>query len=157
MSLSDNDEKLYLSALQGNLSEVRKYVIGGGNVLAGHPSYKGDTPLHAACANGHLDVCKYLGSVGANEHQRNEKGNVPLHHAAKHGHLNIVTYLVHNKTADVNVQNKYGTTPLHLASKRGSREVLEFLIDHFEAAKAFKSTIESLEDGLIVLVAVSDR
>ena len=29
--------------------------------------------------------------------------------------------------------------------------------DHFEAAKAFKSTIESLEDGSIVLVAVSDR
>ena len=128
MSLSENDEKVYLSALQGNLDEVRKYVNGGGNVFAGHPSYHGDTPLHAACANGHLDVCKYLGSVGANEHQRNNKGNVPLHYAAKHGHLKVVTYLIYNKTADVNVKNKYGTTPLHLASKRGSGEILKFLI-----------------------------
>ena len=69
------DERIYLFALEGNLKEVRKHIIGGGNVLASHPIHNGDTALHAACANGHLDVCKYLCSVGANEHHGNDKGN----------------------------------------------------------------------------------
>ena len=88
------DERIYLFALEGNLKEVRKHIIGGGNVLASHPIHNGDTALHAACANGHLDVCKYLCSVGANEHHGNDKGNVPLHYAVKNGHLKIVFQLI---------------------------------------------------------------
>ena len=123
------DERIYLFALEGNLKEVRKHIIGGGNVLASHPIHNGDTALHAACANGHLDVCKYLCSVGANEHHGNDKGNVPLHYAVKNGHLKIVTHLIYSKSASVNARNKYGTTALHFASsKRTSNDIVKFLL-----------------------------
>ena len=71
-------ERIYLFALEGNSKEVRKHIWRWTNSTSNTQWRYG---LHAACANGHLDVCKYLCSAGANEHHGNDKAKVPLHYA----------------------------------------------------------------------------
>ena len=42
----------------------------------------GQTPLHLAASNGHLDVCKHIMEKSANKNPRNNDGETPLHLAA---------------------------------------------------------------------------
>jgi ankyrin repeat protein len=78
------------------------------------------TPLHAASANGHLQVVQLLLTKNANANSCDDNGGTPLHTASRYGHLEIVKeLLVHG--VDVNQSNGEGLTPLHFASIYGNQ------------------------------------
>ncbi|KAK3241032.1 hypothetical protein CYMTET_49169 [Cymbomonas tetramitiformis] len=98
----------------------------------------GNTPLHLAAENGHLEVLKILvESAGEEVKERmmlmeNEYGNTPLHLAAENGHLEVVKVLVESAGEEVKermmlMENEDGDTPLVLAGHNLHEEVMVFL------------------------------
>ncbi|KAG2180715.1 hypothetical protein INT44_003722 [Umbelopsis vinacea] len=95
----------------------------------------GNTGLHMACANGHLDIVKYvveklasLDNVTQYINSQNEQGNTPLHWAALNGHLEIVQLLVGSFGADMKIKNKAGRSPIYEAQAYNHEKVAEFFL-----------------------------
>lgn len=64
-----------------------------------------NTPLHDACAQGHLNVVAALVKRGADINFKNVNGETPLHIAAHTEHLEVVEYLVDEVGADLSKVN----------------------------------------------------
>ena len=66
-----------------------------GKLADQHTNLNGNTPLHAACMGGHLDIVKFLiNTIGCDPLSINIEGLPCLHMAAEHGHLNVVEYFI---------------------------------------------------------------
>ena len=63
----------------------------GGNVFENYVQVhmRGDTPLHSAAANGHLEVCRLILDMREDHEPDFAFGVTPLHHAAEKGHLKV--------------------------------------------------------------------
>ena len=99
------------------------------NCSAEYSSENGNTPLHSACQNGHLEVAKYL----ITEHKCNpEHGNIngytPLHSAACNGHLAVVKYLISKLDCNPKISTDDGHTALHYSCLNGHLDVTRYLI-----------------------------
>ena len=100
---------LYNAAKDGNLERVQlllgqgtdKDMVGGG---------EGETPLFAACANGHLAIAQLLVEQGA-DMEKTYVSWTPLNIASNNGHLDVVRYLL-EQGADRDKANANGYTPL---------------------------------------------
>jgi ankyrin repeat protein len=55
---------------------------------------KGNTPLHFACNNGHMDSAALLLIHGADVTVCNDRGDTPLHNAARWNHSILVRELI---------------------------------------------------------------
>lgn len=88
----------------------------------------GNTPLHIASKNGHMDIVKALLKKGANVNARNKRENTPLHIASKIGYANIVDVMVNDYNANLNVQDNNGYTPLHYAVIGGYFKIVSTLV-----------------------------
>ena len=53
----------------------------------------GTTPLHYACLNGHIEVCRLMVGMLEDKNPQNMFGDTPLHQAAKAGHFEICKYV----------------------------------------------------------------
>ena len=79
----------------------------------------GQTALHLASENGHLETVKFLIESKADiEAKDNLFGKTALHLASENGHLETVKFLIENK-ANINPKDDNGNTAL---------EVVKFLI-----------------------------
>lgn len=58
--------------------------------------YRGETPLHWAANQGHVEVAKLLLAKGADKNAKNDDGATPLHMAAQKHHADIVKLLLDN-------------------------------------------------------------
>ncbi|MEN6370985.1 MAG: ankyrin repeat domain-containing protein [Armatimonadota bacterium] len=76
----------------------------------------GETPLHMAAQNDHVDTVNLLISKGANTNAKNNQWQTrtPLHYAAEFRNNKVVELLL-KAGADVNVKDNYGNTPLAAA------------------------------------------
>ncbi|UIP92691.1 ankyrin repeat domain-containing protein [Wolbachia endosymbiont of Anopheles demeilloni] len=119
--------ELFATVRSGDANQVADFINKGDDVNA--KNNHGDTPLHLATKNSHLDVLEKLIKEGANVNERNKYGNIPLHWAASYGRLSIVEELI-EKGADINAKNNNGNTPLHWAVKSSHLEVAKFLISN---------------------------
>ena len=90
----------------------------------------GDTPLHIAISNAHLDTAEYLASRGMNCSLSNNAGNTPLHLAVKRGYLDLVELLSSNASVDLSARNGANESPLMLAITEGHYHVAKYLIEH---------------------------
>nr|CAH7744615.1 unnamed protein product [Callosobruchus chinensis] len=93
---------------------------------------KGETQLHTACIQGHLQVVRHLLDLGHPVNVRDYSGWLPLHEACNHGHLEVVKLLV-EKGANVNDRGGTycgGITPLYDAARNGHLQVVEYLLDN---------------------------
>ena len=64
---------------------------------------EGETALHLAADNGHVDVAKVLIQNGANPNSVDVDNETPLHRAAQCGSFDVVSVLIENG-ADANVR-----------------------------------------------------
>ncbi len=55
---------------------------------------EGDTPLHIACAHGHVNLIELFIQQGADKESKNKAGNTPLFCACENGEIEAVKFLV---------------------------------------------------------------
>ena len=91
----------------------------------------GRTPLHAAAADGQLEVIEMLLSVGGRKLMTMVAGKAgsPLHQAAAGGHKDVVTLLL-NEGCPIDIKASNGFTALHCAAQYGQIVIIEMLVNH---------------------------
>jgi len=107
-------EKEFLKAAdKGNLDEMRVLLDSHpeNDFLSAKDFVEGDTALHLASRNGHLEVVEFLLSKGVDINLQNNFSCTPLSLAVSHGHLEIVKFLIRHGS-DVNERDNLGTSPL---------------------------------------------
>lgn len=82
-----------------------------------------------ACQQGHLELAKYLVSLGCNVKVRNRYGNDAFLCAATTGKVSIVDYLLNNDFGvDINTVNTAGNTALVEAAHHGHEDIVDLLL-----------------------------
>lgn len=84
--------------------------------------------FHEGCANGHLEIVKWLVAEGADVHVKTESGRTLLHASSYSGDLQIVQWLI-EKGDDVHANDKNGSTPFHTACYCGHLEIVKWLLE----------------------------
>jgi ankyrin repeat protein len=87
----------------------------------------GNTALHVAVSNGHLNVTRVLVEKGANLCAADASDSTALHIAAESGYLNIVQYLA-DSFAPIDMRNARKETALLVAAAEGHEKRVRFLI-----------------------------
>ncbi|XP_058480735.1 ankyrin repeat domain-containing protein 16 [Solea solea] len=132
-----NTKRVLVKLVQdGHLSSLEELMtVGGGSttpqtVKSQHFGRSGDTLLHYAARNGHLDMVEYLVQrVGTDVEVCNNDYKRPLHEAASMGHLACVSYLL-QEGAKVDTLKKADWTPLMMACTRRNLDVIQELLCH---------------------------
>lgn len=100
-------------------------------------SFQGDTALHFAASQGHLDLVKLLTKdLTASAFIRNNDGNTPLHLAAQNGRDKVVQWFLSEESGPIfgdrtnrEAQNNLGQTALHLAALGGHHSTIRLMIE----------------------------
>jgi hypothetical protein len=118
-------ETLLQAAKVGDVAEVRKVVALGVNV--DERDADGDTALHWAAGNGHVEVLQVLVvELGADKEAKTANGQTALHWAVVNGHMEVMRVLV-ELGADKDAKDVDGCTPLHDAAFNGHVEAIKAL------------------------------
>jgi len=100
--------------------------------LVNSKDWDGLTPLSAAAASGHLEICKLLVKEGANVNASDKDKVTPLMEASLKGHTKIVDFLLsqagENSVLEVDAKAQSGITALWLASSAGHAETVKALL-----------------------------
>nr|XP_020454856.1 histone-lysine N-methyltransferase EHMT1-like isoform X1 [Monopterus albus] len=119
--------QLYTSAKQGDLQKVVRLLVDGKDPNFLMEGQNKRTPLHAAAAEGHHEICHMLVQAGANLDMFDEEQRTPLMAACENNHLETVKYLIRAGAA-VSHKDIMGFTCLHLAAKLGHYEIVHHLL-----------------------------
>lgn len=118
---------------------------------------KGNTLLHIAAFNAHVDVLKLLIEKGADTNLKNKKGNTPLHEATGSilypsyrcsRYVEACKFLIQNGAA-LDAQNNKGLTPIELARQSlGSKKLklvqfLQFVTDEAPNSEGLDEWIQN--------------
>ncbi|CAB3370143.1 Hypothetical predicted protein [Cloeon dipterum] len=87
----------------------------------------GRTPLHMACAKGHLETARALLRHGANLNARDIYRSTPLTLTAQHSTPEVLAFLI-KRGADVRAKDRDGENGLHCACRGGKLENVKLLI-----------------------------
>ena len=91
----------------------------------------GNSPLHEAVYNAHLNICKLIiNTTVAHKNPANYQGITPLHIASLNGHFEICKLIVFN-TTEKNPKDNIGATPLHNAAWCGHIQICRRIIIPF--------------------------
>ncbi|KAM7392086.1 hypothetical protein PAMP_022722 [Pampus punctatissimus] len=119
--------QLYISAKQGELQKVIHLLVEGKDPNFQMEGQNKRTPLHAAAAEGHQEICHMLVQAGANLDMFDEEQRTPLMAACENNHLDTVKYLLRAGAA-VSHKDIMGFTCLHLAAKLGHSDIVHHLV-----------------------------
>ncbi|XP_068454965.1 histone-lysine N-methyltransferase EHMT1a [Clinocottus analis] len=119
--------QLYISAKEGELQKVVHLLVDGKDPNFMMEGQNRGTPLHAAAAEGHQEVCHMLVQAGANLDTFDEQQRTPLMAACENSHLDTVKYLLRAGAA-VGHKDVVGFTCLHLAAKLGHCDIVHHLL-----------------------------
>ncbi|XP_076587571.1 histone-lysine N-methyltransferase EHMT1a isoform X2 [Chaetodon auriga] len=119
--------QLYISAKQGELQKVIHLLVDGKDPNFMMEGQNKRTPLHAAAAEGHQEICHMLVQAGANLDMFDEEQRTPLMVACENNHLDTVQYLL-RAGASVSHKDIMGFTCLHLAAKLGHYDIVHHLL-----------------------------
>ena len=88
----------------------------------------GQTALHLAVENGHIDIVEVCLDNGANVNHFNANLITPMHLAATSGKLEIVKVLVEHD-ANIEATNALQETPLHRAALFNRVNIVKYLLE----------------------------
>ncbi|MCA9775410.1 MAG: ankyrin repeat domain-containing protein [Candidatus Eremiobacteraeota bacterium] len=121
-------DPIHEAARRGDQSEINRIVAAQPEALEARDVRHGNTPLHWAAHEGHLDVVRTLIKNGANPNVHTKDGYTPLREAAFRGHTNVVQFLL-EVGARAEEADKHGATPLHWAGHGGRTVVARLLLN----------------------------
>ncbi|KAJ9701163.1 hypothetical protein PVL29_006488 [Vitis rotundifolia] len=120
--------------------------------LVQRPNLKGDTPLHLAAREGHLEVVKALleaakalpmdieSGVGADKalvRMSNKGKDTALHEAVRYHHSDVVKFLIKADPEFMYGENISGGTPLYMAAERGFSDLVQIIIENTSTSPAY--------------------
>jgi ankyrin repeat protein len=120
-------QPIHIAAKSGNQTELAN-LLAKNHSLLNIRDAEGETPLHLASREGHLNLVEYLLSQGAKISSKNTQGETPLHHAAFNDQLDIVKLLL-ARGANPNDEDIAGNSPLNLCARR-NKDVVDVLLFH---------------------------
>lgn len=91
--------QLICMAAKGRVQDCQHCIVDGADVLFG--DYDRRTPMHLACAEGHIKIVKMLLAAGADISAEDRWGQSAVDEAAKYGHEDIVKVLEQHLQASV--------------------------------------------------------
>ncbi|XP_030647341.1 histone-lysine N-methyltransferase EHMT1a [Chanos chanos] len=119
--------RLYAYAKQGELQNVMHLLVEGVDPNLKMENERRRTPLHAAAAEGHTQICHILVQAGANLDMCDADQKTPLMEACENNQLETVQYLL-KAGASVGHKDLRGSTCLHMAARGGHLRVLQTLL-----------------------------
>ena len=81
-----------------------------------HREIQGRTPLYYAGSRCHIDITRYLISIGGNVNARTAMGRTALLKAVWNGQVELVKVLLEHPDIDINIIDSSERTPLHMAA-----------------------------------------
>ena len=123
------ETQLHHCARKGIISSVIR-LLSIRNINVNVKDVSGNTPLHWAARNGHVEITRLLLQNGAEVNAKNNYGNTPLFCAAENGHIDILHLLVENG-ANLEAQNNDGRRALHIAASYGHLPFIQELISRY--------------------------
>ncbi|KAJ9701175.1 hypothetical protein PVL29_006496 [Vitis rotundifolia] len=111
--------------------------------LLQRPNLKGETPLHLAAREGHLEVVEALirtekslpvdieAGIGAEKvilRTKNKRKDTALHEAVRYGHSNVAKLLIEEDPEFTYGPNSSGRTPLYIAAERRFADMVDMII-----------------------------
>ncbi|XP_033231984.1 ankyrin repeat and death domain-containing protein 1A-like [Belonocnema kinseyi] len=135
-----------LESLNGDATDCTGATAIHHAALAGHPSVitalsnipgieleakdkKGQTPMHCACSQGHLEAVEVLIGLGAYVDAQDKEGNTPLHVTTRNRYTAIAQLLL-KVGANTELTDEMGVTSLHVAASQGCKGILQSIIQH---------------------------
>lgn len=116
-----------LEGYYGGLEEEVASQVMAAIVDMGVSGERGNTLLHNAALNGHMDLTRALIDAGADVNKLDQDDKTPIFEAARYGQLDVVKLLI-DAGADVNAIGPDGRTPLIVSSTHGHIEVIHVLM-----------------------------
>ncbi|KAJ8668906.1 hypothetical protein QAD02_000165, partial [Eretmocerus hayati] len=127
---SDIYHLLMRAVISGKIECVKQLIDAGIDINGLNSKYSdliGDTALHEAVREGHLEMVQLLLSSGASINTQNWYRNTPIIIAAQIGRKDIAQKLIESE-ANVNDQNQFGDTSLHYAVRNDDLEMIKLLL-----------------------------
>ncbi len=121
---------LHLAAQSGDVNKVRLLIKQREHYVNCRDS-ENQTPLHYACAGGHLGVVNML--ISADVSIKNIYNNTPLHMAALNGEKKVTISLIEDFDCAVNVRGYVGRSLLHSACAGGNVSLVGTVIHEHKA------------------------
>jgi len=135
--MSTVNEQLIEVVFKGDAKSIPGLLMKGADLNMRHGE-DGQTALHMACKEGHLDIVKALVTRGGFPNFQDNHGQTPLHVSASLGNVPIVTYLL-EREADCLIQDNDQKTPLDLAIEKGFEDIVAVIE---KAKKRFEEKLE---------------
>jgi ankyrin repeat protein len=110
LSNKSGETPLMMASIDGNLPLVKTLVLAHKAQI----DHIGWTPLHYACAKGHLEVAQFLVANGATIDSLSVGNTTPLMMAVQSGNEQLVKFLL-DKGADLQLKNNNGLTAIDIA------------------------------------------
>ncbi|XP_066510425.1 histone-lysine N-methyltransferase EHMT1-like [Hoplias malabaricus] len=120
-------KQLYCSAKRGELQRVMEMLVEGVDPNLQMESERRRTPLHAASAEGHKEICHILVQAGANLDMCDDQQRTPLMDACENNHIEVVEYLL-KAGASTTHKDVRGSTCLHMVARGGHSGILQHLL-----------------------------
>ncbi|XP_060763381.1 histone-lysine N-methyltransferase EHMT1a isoform X2 [Neoarius graeffei] len=120
-------KQLFFSAQRGELQQVMHLLVEGTDPNLQMESERRRTPLHAAAAEGHKEICHILVQAGANLDTCDDQQRTPLMEACENNHMETVEYLL-KAGASTAHRDIRGSTCLHMVTRGGHVGILQHLL-----------------------------
>ncbi|XP_027134293.1 ankyrin repeat and death domain-containing protein 1A [Larimichthys crocea] len=130
-------QRAFASAAEHGCVEMLQTLMDPYDMATMKPNKLGDTPLHLAARNGHLDAVQLLLQSFDTRDEVNMNGETALYQAADNGHEGCVRIML-EAGCDPNILTTANCSALHPVSKRGDMSVVQLLLD-FKANTDFKN------------------
>ena len=89
------------------------------------------TPLHAACAQGHVNIAQYLiTECGCDPEIRDQDLCTPLIHACRAGHFGMATYLVREHNCNLELEDAHGYSPILMFYNDNKLNLVKYCVKH---------------------------